>query len=87
MAYTPSMDTLSKIHESEKTANVWWLAIDGQESAMWLKVPAGKSPRGALLKALARKSARNRPDGTACHVGWVVAGRWFNVYRLSPLEI
>ena len=50
----------------------------------------GPHPRKALLERLGRKSAsrmfRDRPDGTTNHVGYVIAGRWFTLYRVEPFE-
>lgn len=47
----------------------------------------GPHPRKWLLDHFGRKSARrvyiDRRDGTARHVGYVIAGRWFHIYKVS----
>ena len=67
--------------------SVIWMAIDqrGNEEH-GLRGP----PRKALLERLERKSAKkmyvDRKDGTSVHVGYVVGGRWFTLYRVTPFE-
>jgi len=47
----------------------------------------GKHPRQELLDECDRKHAErifvNRRDGTIEHVGYVVGGEWFSLYRLA----
>lgn len=49
----------------------------------------GPHPRKTLLARLGRKHAskmyRDTPRGTF-HVGYVIAGRWFTLYRVEPME-
>jgi hypothetical protein len=45
-----------------------------------------KPPRGQILEKMGRRSARkiyrDKQDGTAVHVGYIVAGEWFTVYEV-----
>jgi hypothetical protein len=47
------------------------------------------SPRKYLMEHYGRKSARkmyrDTPDGKGRHAGWIVAGRWFDVFRVYAL--
>ena len=47
-----------------------------------------KHPRNTLLNLFGRKHAskmyRDKKDGTAQHVGYVIAGFWLSVYKLEP---
>jgi hypothetical protein len=50
----------------------------------------GPHPRTALMRRLGRKRASrmyvDKADGTPCHIGWIVAGRWFTVYRVERMD-
>ena len=47
-------------------------------------------PRKSLLEKLGRKSAQKMyvdgPDGETKHIGYVVAGRWVTIYKITPWE-
>ena len=49
-----------------------------------------RSPRKDLLERLCRKSAqriyRDRKNGTGRHVGWLIAGRWIEVFQVTPMN-
>lgn len=47
----------------------------------------GRHPRKELLEKLGRKRASKMyvdRNGTVRHVGYVIAGRWIDVYKMSP---
>lgn len=48
----------------------------------------GEHPRKDLLAKLGYKSAsrmyKDFTDGSSRHVGYVVAGRWFTLYEVTP---
>ncbi len=50
----------------------------------------GPHPRSELLKRLGRKSAakmyRDKRNGPPVHVGYIVAGRWIDLYDVTPRE-
>jgi len=50
----------------------------------------GPHPRNELLRRLDRKSARkvyvDKKSGGCVHIGWIIAGRWFTVYKVEPME-
>ena len=50
----------------------------------------GPYPRKELLKRLGRKSARkmyvDTKNGTAKHIGWIIAGKWIHVLKVEPLK-
>lgn len=50
----------------------------------------GPNPRQELLRRYDRTSAQkvyvDKTDGSARHIGWIVAGHWFTVYRVTPME-
>ena len=63
-----------------------WLAIDqyGQKELL------EGAPRKALLRLHGRKHAdriyRDKLDGSSVQVGWAVAGHWYDVYSVEPME-
>lgn len=50
----------------------------------------GKWPRKGLLQKLGRKHADrvfcDGRDGKTYHVGYVVAGQWWRIYRVEPMR-
>ena len=62
-----------------------WLAINQYGEKVCLR---GLHPRALLLDHLGRKSAqkiyRDVKGGGSVHVGWIVAGAWWSVYKLTP---
>ena len=50
----------------------------------------GAHPRTALLRRLGRTHASRMfvddRTGTAHHIGWVIAGRWFTVYHVERMD-
>lgn len=50
----------------------------------------GPHPRKGLLERLDRKHADriyvDKRDGRSVHVGWIVAGQWWTVYRVERME-
>jgi len=50
----------------------------------------GPHPRKTLLERLNRKKAekmyRDKSEGPTVHVGYIVAGRWFTLYHVEPME-
>ena len=63
-----------------------FVAIDQYGNTKFLE----KSPRKELCEHMGVKHAdkiyRDDENGQAVHVGYVVAGRWFTVLRVSPLN-
>jgi len=51
----------------------------------------GTHPRKALLERLGKRNAHrmyvDRKDGSTLHIGWIIAGRWFTVYRVERMEV
>jgi hypothetical protein len=51
----------------------------------------GKYPRKELLNRLGYKKAdkmyRDKKDGSVVHCGYVIGGRWINLYEMKPIEI
>lgn len=49
-----------------------------------------KHPRKELCDYFGCKHAdkmyREQPDGTSKHVGYVIAGHWFEILKLSPMN-
>jgi hypothetical protein len=47
-------------------------------------------PRKELLEQLGRRHADkiyvDRKDGSARHVGWIIAGLWLTVWKVRPIE-
>ena len=60
------------------------MAID-QHGEHWHDL--GANPRKALLERLGRKSARkmyvDTKSGKVKHVGYIIAGLWLHIYRIS----
>ena len=50
----------------------------------------GPNPRKELLRRYDRKTAQkvyvDKTDGSARHIGWIISGHWFTVYRVTPME-
>jgi hypothetical protein len=49
----------------------------------------GPHPRAELLRRLDRKRAERMYVDTkhgARHIGWIIGGRWFTVYRVERME-
>ena len=50
----------------------------------------GPHPRKELLRRYNRKSSRkvyvDKKNGGTVHIGWIVAGHWFTVYRVERWE-
>jgi hypothetical protein len=63
-----------------------WLAVDEYGQQIRLAGP----PRKALLDYLGRKHAqrifRDKKDGSMVHVGYHIAGSWWTLYELIPME-
>lgn len=59
-----------------------YLAMDQHGECIHIQ----EHPRKTLLEKLGRKHAfkvfRDTKDGNAVHVGYCVAGRWFDVYEV-----
>lgn len=68
-------------------AQLGFMAVDQYNTVHHL---SGKYPRKQLLKLYDRKHAdkiyRDTPNGGTIHVGWIIAGRWFNVYQVHSLH-
>ena len=47
-------------------------------------------PRKELLERFGRKHAdkiyQDKTDDTTVHVGYIVAGHWYTVYEVTPME-
>lgn len=48
-------------------------------------------PRRDLLRRIGRKHAsrmfRDKKDGQAVHVGWIIGGLWLTIYEVTPMEL
>ena len=63
-----------------------WLAISNQNEKVVLP---GKHPRKELLKFCCRRHADkiyHDRDNKTFHVGYIIAGYWWNLYEMIPLE-
>lgn len=64
-----------------------YLAIDQYGNKLLLK---GKHPRKALLDKLGRSRAEkmyvDKVDGSFAHIGYIVAGSWYTIYKLEAWE-
>ena len=71
----------------KKSKQLGFLAV-GNGQVIQLTKPTG--PRKQLLEHFRRQHCRkvyvDHKDGTTVHVGYIVAGTWWNVYRVLPLE-
>lgn len=67
---------------------IGWLARDQYGNVH--EIFSTNYPRAWLMEYYsvrsARKIYRDRKDGSMRHVGWIVAGHWFSVFRLCSLE-
>ena len=65
-----------------------WLSADQYGNKIILR---GRFPRSALLDHCGRRHAdiiyQDRKDGGMVKVGWIVAGSWWSVYKLEPLQV
>lgn len=61
-----------------------YIAIDQYGQTHYIK----KHPRKELLEQLGRTHAsimyRDKPDGSAMKVGYVIAGLWLEVFKMQP---
>jgi len=64
-----------------------YMAID-QNGRTWHGLV---NPRKDLCRRLARSHAdrmfKEMPDGTVCHVGYVIGGLWLTLYEVKPVRI
>lgn len=71
-----------------KTKRLGYVAMDQYGTTHHID---SKYPRQWLLNYYGRKHADkiyhdNLKTGKTDHVGWVIAGHWFNVYQVFPLH-
>lgn len=66
---------------------ITYLALDQYGDTLLLET---KHPRKELLEyhstSRADKIYRDTEDGEPQHVGYIVAGRWYTLYKLTPLN-
>jgi hypothetical protein len=69
------------------TKQIGYLGLDQYGDKYVLKTD---HPRQELLRHFARqhcaKMYRDKKDGGSQHVGWIIAGRWIEVFRVSLLN-
>lgn len=62
-----------------------YLAIDQNGEMYWLD---SDTPRKELLDRFGTKHADKMyvdgPGGTALHIGYIIAGHWLTLYKVSP---
>lgn len=67
-----------------------YLALNKQTGEKLVLSKLNQSPRAQLLDKLSRKHADkmyvDREDGSAKHIGWIVARGWWRIYTISDWE-
>lgn len=68
---------------NDSTGVPYYIALDHYGAVVHLGRTT--TPRKALMNKLDRRSARkifrDQPSGPPIHVGYIVAGRWFEIFR------
>lgn len=68
-----------------KTEKLWFAGDQHGNKLVYRSTSARKGLLEELGRSSARKIYRDKKDGSSRHVGWIVAGRWFDVFEMIPL--